>query len=174
MQKSESYDIGNLQLISRHEAMREVTTVASSLRSQSRNVIPWYRLILMFRVFVVVLFFFFCTGWCFMPTLADIYVPLLPAGEMLELHRGQGKDLYWRDSGVCPTEEEYHHMVEQSTSKNCFFFFIQVVSEKWRYKLKSSLVTSLSTLWGCKWKTRWWFFFCQYIFYKDGQIANKS
>lgn len=31
--------------------------------------------------------------------------------ELLNLHRGQGLDLFWRDSLVCPTEEEYVHMV---------------------------------------------------------------
>lgn len=35
--------------------------------------------------------------------------------EMLRLHRGQGFDLYWRDSGTCPTEEEYIRMVEDKT-----------------------------------------------------------
>ncbi|ORX39577.1 farnesyltranstransferase [Kockovaella imperatae] len=31
--------------------------------------------------------------------------------ELLDLHRGQGMDLFWRDSLTCPTEEEYVHMV---------------------------------------------------------------
>ncbi|CAG2191856.1 GGPS1 [Mytilus edulis] len=31
--------------------------------------------------------------------------------QLLELHRGQGMDIYWRDSVVCPTEEEYNTMV---------------------------------------------------------------
>ncbi|KAK9449828.1 isoprenoid synthase domain-containing protein [Limtongia smithiae] len=35
--------------------------------------------------------------------------------ELLNLHRGQGMDLYWRDSLVCPTEEEYIAMVENKT-----------------------------------------------------------
>ncbi|KAL5509033.1 hypothetical protein EMCRGX_G004314 [Ephydatia muelleri] len=35
--------------------------------------------------------------------------------QLLELHRGQGKDIYWRDSVVCPTEEEYIVMVRQKT-----------------------------------------------------------
>ncbi|KAJ5332659.1 FAD/NAD(P)-binding domain-containing protein [Penicillium brevicompactum] len=34
---------------------------------------------------------------------------------LLDLHRGQGMDLYWRDSIVCPTEEEYHRMVIYKT-----------------------------------------------------------
>jgi geranylgeranyl diphosphate synthase, type III len=35
--------------------------------------------------------------------------------EMLRLHQGQGLDIYWRDQGVCPTEDEYVNMVECST-----------------------------------------------------------
>eukprot|EP01147_Barroeca_monosierra_P009731 gene9731-1934_t len=31
--------------------------------------------------------------------------------QLLELHRGQGMDIYWRDSFVCPSEEEYRIMV---------------------------------------------------------------
>ncbi|XP_045501449.1 geranylgeranyl pyrophosphate synthase-like [Colias croceus] len=32
----------------------------------------------------------------------------------LELLRGQGKEIYWRDSFICPSEEEYKTMLEQS------------------------------------------------------------
>eukprot|EP01137_Pigoraptor_chileana_P031974 Opistho-2@1620 len=35
--------------------------------------------------------------------------------ELLELHRGQGMDIYWRDSNVCPTEDEYREMVQRKT-----------------------------------------------------------
>ncbi|KAJ5215203.1 geranylgeranyl pyrophosphate synthase [Penicillium cinerascens] len=35
--------------------------------------------------------------------------------ELLQLHRGQGMDLYWRDSLVCPTEREYLDMVGKKT-----------------------------------------------------------
>ncbi|CAM9600488.1 unnamed protein product, partial [Ectocarpus fasciculatus] len=31
--------------------------------------------------------------------------------EQLNLHRGQGRDILWRDSNRCPTEEEYESMV---------------------------------------------------------------
>jgi geranylgeranyl diphosphate synthase, type III len=34
--------------------------------------------------------------------------------ELLSLHRGQGLELYWRDSLQCPTEEEYIAMVNDS------------------------------------------------------------
>ncbi|KAI9041957.1 FPP/GGPP synthase family protein [Aspergillus affinis] len=35
--------------------------------------------------------------------------------ELLNLHRGQGMDLYWRDALVCPSEEEYMQMVSYKT-----------------------------------------------------------
>lgn len=35
--------------------------------------------------------------------------------ELLRLHRGQGMDLYWRDSLTCPTEGEYLEMVSNKT-----------------------------------------------------------
>ncbi|KAH9821515.1 isoprenoid synthase domain-containing protein [Melampsora americana] len=35
--------------------------------------------------------------------------------EITALHRGQGIDLYWRDSFVCPTEEEYLLMIYNKT-----------------------------------------------------------
>lgn len=35
--------------------------------------------------------------------------------EMLNLHRGQGMDLYWRETYHCPTEEEYRDMVINKT-----------------------------------------------------------
>ena len=36
------------------------------------------------------------------------------AGQLLELHRGQGKEIHWRDSVQCPTEDEYMDMIKQS------------------------------------------------------------
>ncbi|XP_061692958.1 geranylgeranyl pyrophosphate synthase isoform X4 [Syngnathoides biaculeatus] len=35
--------------------------------------------------------------------------------QLLELHRGQGLDIYWRDTYTCPTEQEYRNMVLQKT-----------------------------------------------------------
>ncbi|KAL4884272.1 isoprenoid synthase domain-containing protein [Aspergillus karnatakaensis] len=35
--------------------------------------------------------------------------------ELLRLHRGQGMDLYWRDSLTCPSEDEYLAMVANKT-----------------------------------------------------------
>lgn len=34
---------------------------------------------------------------------------------LLDLHIGQGMDLYWRDALVCPTEAEYTRMVMYKT-----------------------------------------------------------
>ncbi|XP_056147858.1 geranylgeranyl pyrophosphate synthase [Lampris incognitus] len=35
--------------------------------------------------------------------------------QLLELHRGQGLDIHWRDTYTCPTEQEYRSMVLQKT-----------------------------------------------------------
>ncbi|XP_071107195.1 geranylgeranyl pyrophosphate synthase-like isoform X1 [Haliotis cracherodii] len=35
--------------------------------------------------------------------------------QLLELHRGQGMDIYWRDAVLCPTEEDYKTMVIRKT-----------------------------------------------------------
>jgi geranylgeranyl diphosphate synthase type 3 len=40
----------------------------------------------------------------------DVFV-----GELLNLHRGQGHDIMWRDDVHCPTEEEYLEMVQDKT-----------------------------------------------------------
>ena len=44
------------------------------------------------------------------PAAIDIYVE-----ELLNLHRGQGMDLFWRDTLTCPTEEDYLEMVGNKT-----------------------------------------------------------
>lgn len=44
------------------------------------------------------------------PAATDIYIK-----EMLNLHRGQGMDLFWRDTLTCPTEDEYLEMVGNKT-----------------------------------------------------------
>jgi geranylgeranyl diphosphate synthase type 3 len=36
---------------------------------------------------------------------------------MINLHHGQGFDIFWRDHQICPTEEEYKKMVLDSTHK---------------------------------------------------------
>jgi geranylgeranyl diphosphate synthase type 3 len=40
----------------------------------------------------------------------DVFV-----GEMLNLHRGQGHDILWREDGRCPTEDQYINMVRDKT-----------------------------------------------------------
>ncbi|KAK3089041.1 hypothetical protein FSP39_000346 [Pinctada imbricata] len=35
--------------------------------------------------------------------------------QLLELHRGQGMDIYWRDTVTCPSEDEYRAMVIRKT-----------------------------------------------------------
>jgi hypothetical protein len=35
--------------------------------------------------------------------------------ELCNLHRGQGMDLYWRETNTCPTEEDYLTMIDHST-----------------------------------------------------------
>jgi len=35
--------------------------------------------------------------------------------EMINLHHGQGFDIFWRDHQICPTEEEYKKMVLDKT-----------------------------------------------------------
>ncbi|XP_019866730.1 terpene synthase [Aethina tumida] len=35
--------------------------------------------------------------------------------QILELYRGQGMEIYWRDNFTCPTEEEYNQMVIRKT-----------------------------------------------------------
>ena len=39
---------------------------------------------------------------------------LVVTEELLSLHRGQGLDIFWRDTLQCPTEEEYISMVNNS------------------------------------------------------------
>lgn len=36
--------------------------------------------------------------------------------EMMRFHIGQGAEIYWRDRGICPNEEEYKDMVLSKTS----------------------------------------------------------
>lgn len=43
-------------------------------------------------------------------TALDIFVK-----EILNLHRGQGQDIYWREQCTCPSEEEYKQMVIDKT-----------------------------------------------------------
>lgn len=53
------------------------------------------------------------------PTAIDIFTQ-----ELLQLHRGQGMEIYWRDSGTCPTEAEYLEMVKNSNSFYVLHFVV--------------------------------------------------
>ncbi|ORY80232.1 isoprenoid synthase domain-containing protein [Leucosporidium creatinivorum] len=46
---------------------------------------------------------------------AGIKVEEMVTEELLNLHRGQGMDLFWRENLVCPTEPEYVEMVNNKT-----------------------------------------------------------
>jgi len=52
--------------------------------------------------------------------------------QMLELHRGQGMEIYWRDNFTCPTEEEYKLMISRKTGGlfNLAVRLMQLFSEK--------------------------------------------
>lgn len=43
------------------------------------------------------------------PAMVTIYTE-----ELLNLHRGQGMELFWRDTLTCPTEDEFLEMVDNS------------------------------------------------------------
>lgn len=45
-----------------------------------------------------------------MPEAVKIYTE-----QLLELHRGQGFDIYWRDNFTCPDEEQYLAMIRRKT-----------------------------------------------------------
>jgi geranylgeranyl diphosphate synthase type 3 len=34
--------------------------------------------------------------------------------QLLELHRGQGMEIYWRDMFICPSEEQYTDTIVKS------------------------------------------------------------
>ncbi|VDC02873.1 unnamed protein product [Peniophora sp. CBMAI 1063] len=46
---------------------------------------------------------------------SDADLDKIVTDELLNLHRGQGQELVWRDSLSCPTEEEYLSMVNNKT-----------------------------------------------------------
>ncbi|KAF8845967.1 terpenoid synthase [Paxillus ammoniavirescens] len=47
--------------------------------------------------------------------LSSLRLPQILSEELLALHRGQGRELLWRDNLQCPTEEEYVDMVKDKT-----------------------------------------------------------
>ncbi|KAM4067158.1 polyprenyl synthetase domain-containing protein [Hirsutella rhossiliensis] len=50
-----------------------------------------------------------------LPKLGDPRAYEVFTEELLNLHRGQGMDIYWRDASICPTEQEYFTMVSNKT-----------------------------------------------------------
>ncbi|KAI0035600.1 terpenoid synthase [Vararia minispora EC-137] len=46
---------------------------------------------------------------------SDLDLDRIVTDELLNLHRGQGQELIWRDTLTCPTEEEYVRMVNNKT-----------------------------------------------------------
>jgi geranylgeranyl diphosphate synthase type 3 len=50
------------------------------------------------------------------PLQSDEQVSAMMLAEMMNLHRGQGMELYWRDNFLCPTEEEYVTMANNKTA----------------------------------------------------------
>ena len=38
--------------------------------------------------------------------------------QLLELCRGQGMEIYWRDNYICPSEEEYKEMTKRSKTSH--------------------------------------------------------
>lgn len=75
--------------------------------------------------------------------LNSVTVTIVASEQVLELHRGQGMDIHWRDTYLCPTEEEYKEMVVRSKFKrmNIFklwmdcleFFFFFSIPRNWRF-----------------------------------------
>lgn len=64
---------------------------------------------------------------------------------MLEMHRGQGMDVYWRDRFVCPTEDEYKQMVIQK-SGSMFFLIVRLMQLYSTDKRDFTKLTTILTL----------------------------
>ncbi|CAM4728057.1 unnamed protein product [Leuciscus chuanchicus] len=62
--------------------------------------------------------------------------------QLLELHRGQGLDIHWRDTYTCPSESEYRAMVLQKTGGlfGLAVGLMQLFSD-WKHDLKPLLDT---------------------------------
>ncbi|PPJ52522.1 hypothetical protein CBER1_10251 [Cercospora berteroae] len=52
---------------------------------------------------------------CFSARLSSPEATSIFLDEVVNLHRGQGLDLYWRDSSICPSQEQYLEMVKNKT-----------------------------------------------------------
>ena len=55
--------------------------------------------------------------------------------QMLELHRGQGMEIYWRDNMLCPTEDDYKQMTVRKTGELsldvCAYMFRAALFDRW-------------------------------------------
>jgi geranylgeranyl diphosphate synthase type 3 len=65
--------------------------------------------------------------------------------ELINLHRGQGKDIYWRDNNICPTEEQYKQMVSESNTFHIIqSIFIRLIETGGLFRLAVRLMQSFS------------------------------
>lgn len=74
------------------------------------------------------------------PRAIDIYTE-----ELVNLHRGQGMDLFWRDTLTCPTEDDYLEMVGNKTGGlfRLAIKLMQAESKSDKYVLSTPVVHQL-------------------------------
>jgi geranylgeranyl diphosphate synthase, type III len=72
----------------------------------------------------------------------DIYTT-----EMINLHRGQGIELFWRDNFICPSEEDYLEMVRNKTG-GLFRLLVKLMLSESSETMRRDLVP-LSNHFGC-------------------------
>jgi geranylgeranyl diphosphate synthase, type III len=77
------------------------------------------------------------------PAAMEIYTE-----ELLNLHKGQGMDLFWRDTLTCPTEEEYLEMVNNKTGGlfRLAVKLMQAESETGKYVISRSNSSNVNTI----------------------------
>lgn len=56
-----------------------------------------------------------CTNKRISKRIFDYQATQVYTEQLLELHRGQGMEIYWRDNFTCPTESEYQQMTIRKT-----------------------------------------------------------
>lgn len=66
--------------------------------------------------------------------------------QLLELHKGQGMDIYWRDSYICPSEEQYKLMVKRSMS---FIIWREIFILRFANKHFQCIKAVLQLFWSC-------------------------
>ncbi|EZA58642.1 Geranylgeranyl pyrophosphate synthase [Ooceraea biroi] len=65
------------------------------------------------------------------------------AEQLLELHRGQGMEIYWRDHFICPSEADYKTMIRKKTG-GLFTLVVRLMQLFSSYKEDfSTLITNL-------------------------------